>query len=85
MVADKDSRDLAQFGLHQIEEAMLRLLDANPQGLRNSEIVEALSLRSAFKGRQKDYLTYSVLGGLIMRGKGDRDENTKLFTKVDQS
>ena len=83
MVDNLEPKALARIGLQQIEEAILRLLVANPQGLRNSEIAEALSLRSDFRGRQKDYLTYSVLGGLIARGKVDRDENTKLFTRVD--
>lgn len=82
MVADKHSEELAALGLQQIEEAILRLLSANPQGLRNSEIAELLKLRSDFRGRQKDYLTYSVLGGLIAHCKVVRDEKTKLFSRL---
>ena len=83
MVDENTLQELANIGLRNIEEAILRLLDANPQGLRNSEVAESLKLRSDFRGRQKDYLTYSVLGGLIASGKVDRDEITKLFSKVD--
>ena len=68
MNIDSDSQTLAQEGLRQIETAILRLLEASPQGLRNSEIAESLGLRSDFQGRQKDYLTYSILGGLLARG-----------------
>ena len=82
MIQSEELRSLAQAGLQQIEQAVLRLLDANPQGLRNSEIAELLDLRSSFRGRQKNYLTYSVLGGLISRGRVDQDETTKLFTKA---
>ncbi len=72
---------LAQTGLRQLEDAILALLELNTQGLRNSEIAEFLNLRSSFKGRQQDYLTYSVLGGLLARGTVSRDERTKLYTK----
>ena len=82
MVENQGPRELAQSGLQQIEEAILRLLSSNPQGLRNSEIAELLNLRSDFRGRQKDYLTYSVLGGLIAHGKVVRDEKTKLFSRL---
>jgi hypothetical protein len=71
----------AQEGLRRIEAAILRLLARNPQGLRNSEIAEKLELRSHFNGKQKDYLTYSVLGGLLSRGEVVQDERTKLFLR----
>ena len=80
--ADASPLESAQSGLRQIEDAILRLLDANPQGLRNSEIAELLELRSDFEGRQKDYLTYSVLGGLLESGRVDWDQRTKLFTRL---
>ena len=60
---------MAQEGLQQIEEAIVRLLEHNPQGLRNAQVVDLLGLRSDFLGNQRDYLTYSVLGGLIAKGK----------------
>ncbi|MDE0147940.1 MAG: hypothetical protein OXM58_06175 [Rhodospirillaceae bacterium] len=64
----------------ELEECILELLCTCPSGLRNAEIAEALDLRSDFNGRQKDYLSYSLLGGLLKAGKIDRDQRTKLFT-----
>ncbi len=74
----------AQDGLKKIEDAVLRLLDQNPGGLRNSEIADLLHLRSDFLGRQKDWLTYSVLGGLIAQGKifHQRESRYRVFTKA---
>jgi hypothetical protein len=73
----------AQAGLKEIEEAIVALLKRRPDGLRNADIAEALSLRSDFLGRQKDYLTYSVLGGLIHQGRVARNQETKRFTACD--
>ena len=39
-----------------------------------------LNLRSDFRGRQKDYLTYSVLGGLMRQGRVAWNKETKRFT-----
>ena len=82
MNADDAVYTMAQEGLRQIEEAIIRLLEINPQGLRNAQIADSLGLRSDFRGNQKDYLTYSVLGGLIAKEKVIRDEESKLFTKI---
>ena len=78
-----DDRELAQTGLRQIEDAILGLLQRHPEGLRNAQIAELLNLRSDFDGRQKDYLTYSVLGGLLKRGRVARDQKTKAFSKAE--
>jgi hypothetical protein len=75
-----DELKQAQAGLKQIQEAIVALLKRQPNGLRNAEIAEALSLRSDFRGRQKDYLTYSVLGGLIHQGRVGWNQETKRFT-----
>ncbi len=80
MVGDNIPQELAQSGLKQIEEAILRLLDANSQGLRNVDIARTLGLRSDFPDRQRDYLTYSVLGGLLARGEVLWDQQSKFFT-----
>ena len=74
------ARLLAREGLRHIEDAVLLLLRAHPQGLRNAQIAEALGLRSSIRGRQRDYLTYSVLGGLMARGAVTQDSETKIFT-----
>ena len=69
----------------ELEECILELLGNSPSGLRNAQIADALDLRSDFDGRQKDYLSYSLLGGLLKAGKIDRDQRTKLFTVSDKA
>ena len=64
MNQDTTAYTMAQAGLHQIKDAILRLLTVNPQGLRNFEIADLLGLRSTSFGNQRDFLTYSVLGNL---------------------
>jgi hypothetical protein len=49
-------------------------------GFEMLRLQKPLSLRSDFRGRQKDYLTYSVLGGLIHQGRVDWNQKTKVFT-----
>ena len=43
------ARLLAQEGLRHIEDAILRLLRAHLQGLRNAQIADALCLRSSIR------------------------------------
>ncbi len=75
----EQSRDYAQAGLQQIENATLRLLDANPQGLRNVDVARALGLTFDFGGKYKNHVTYGVLGSLLSRDVITRDEESKLF------
>ena len=82
MAANEAPQTMAQEGLQLIEQAIIRLLEANPQGLRNAQIADLLGLHSDFRGNQKDYLTYSVLGGLIAKEKVSRNDESKLFTKI---
>ena len=81
MNTDTIAHSMAQAGLRQIEEGILRLLESNPQGLRNIEIANALELRSNFLGSHRNYLTYSILGILLDKGKVIRDEENKVFIK----
>ena len=83
MSDDSAVRLLAQEGLRHIEQAILMFLEANPQGLRNSQIADALGLRSSIRGGQRNYLTYSVLGGLMARGEGVQDPETKIIAKAE--
>ena len=76
-------QQVASEGLHQIEDAISRLLSNNPQGLRNSEIAEMLNLQSEFRGGQRNYLTHSVLGGLLTKGEVVQDHETKLYKLAD--
>lgn len=82
MNTDATAYAIAQVGLKQIEEAILRLLTINPQGLRNVEITNALGLQSDFQGGSRNYLSYSVLGILLDKGKVIRDEENRLFLKA---
>ena len=82
MTTEKDPHTMAQEGLQLIEQAIIGLLEANPQGLRNAQIADLLGLHSDFRGNQKDHLTYSVLGGLIAKENVTRNDETKLFVNV---
>lgn len=76
------AREIAREGLRQIEDAILQLLEQYPQDLRNFEIAELLGLRSDFRGDQRNYLTYSVLGGLLASSRVTWDQETKVFTRA---
>ena len=45
------------------------LLKQHADGLQNAAIAQALGLESDHEGKQKDYLTYSILGSLLKSGK----------------
>lgn len=62
-------RDQALRGLSQLKQAIVDYLARHPEGCRNSEVAEALGIRSDFEGDQKDYLSYSVLGILLSEKK----------------
>lgn len=62
----------AQLGLEFLKMAILELAKANPGGITNSDAASLLGLRSDYNGKQKDYLSYSVLGLLIREGKVER-------------
>lgn len=59
------------------------LLDAHPSSLRNSQIADMLGLRSPIRDGQRNYLAYSVLGGLMARDEVVPNRETKVFTKVE--
>ncbi len=80
--ADLTPQALGANGLRTIEQAILDLLRQNPQGLRNVDIATTLSLHSTVRGGRRNYLTYSVLGGLVADGKVAWDKQTKLYTEV---
>lgn len=68
----------------ELEKCIIELLGNHPRGLKNSQIADELGLRSDFDGRQKDYLSYSLLGGLLKTGEIVWDKQTKLFTASEQ-
>ena len=65
----------AQLGLEFLKTAILELARANTGGITNSDVASLLGLRSDYNGKQKDYLSYSVLGLLIREGKIERKQN----------
>jgi uncharacterized protein len=72
-----EPQELAQQGLRQLKEAIVLLLAANPEGLRNFEIASALDIRSDHNGRQKDYLSFSILGLLMKSGEVAKTRNRR--------
>ena len=83
MTDDTAAHVLAQEGLRHIESAILMLLDTHPAGLGNAQIADALGLRSSIRDGLRNYLTYSVLGGLMARGEVVQDRETKVFTRTE--
>jgi hypothetical protein len=77
LVVPQGSIERAQLGLQFLKTAVTEMAKANPAGVTNSDLASLLGLRSDYKGRQKDYLTYSVLGLLLREGKIVRDSVTK--------
>ena len=77
LVVPHGAVERAQLGLEFLKTAVLDLACANPEGISNSDAASFLGLRSDYRGRQKDYLSYSVLGLLLREGKIKR-RNGKL-------
>ena len=74
MVVPQGAVEQAQLGLAMLKNAVTKLIDANADGLTNSDVANLLGLRSDYRGRQKDYLSYSVLGLLLREGRVQRRE-----------
>ena len=74
IIVPQGSVEKAQLGLAMLKEAIAELVNANADGITNSEAASVLGLRSDYRGRQKDYLSYSILGLLMRDGKVKRRE-----------
>jgi len=61
--------------VEMLKEAVLEVLLAHPEGLRHADIVNILDIRSDYLGKQKNYLSWSVVGLLINAGKIRREGN----------
>lgn len=59
----------SQLGLTFLKDAIIEFINANPNGVKNSEVARYLDLHSDNNGRQKDYLPYSLLGILMRENK----------------
>lgn len=62
----------AQLGPDLLKTAVPELAKANPNGITNSDAASVPGLRSDYNGKQKDHLSYSVLGLLLRDGKVER-------------
>ena len=69
IVVPQGAVEQAQLGLSILKGAVVKLIDANPEGVTNADVASSLGLRSDYRGRQKDYLSYSILGLLLREGK----------------
>ena len=69
----------AQAARAELEQCIMELLDVHKNGLSNAQISRELRLESDSKGGQTNYLTYSLLGGLLRQKKIEKCENTKLY------
>lgn len=65
----------AQLGLELLKSSVHEMAQANAKGISNSDVASLLGLRSDYLGKQKDYLSYSVLGLLMREGKLERKES----------
>ncbi len=71
----------AQGGLSLLKEAILEVLANHPEGLQNAQIADLLGLRSDYKGANKDYLSWSVLGLLFNAGRIERKGRTYVVSQ----
>ena len=69
VIVPQGAVERAQQGLAMLKKAVLDLARANKDGITNADAASLLGLRSDYRGRQKDYLSYSVLGLLLREGK----------------
>ncbi|WP_251358295.1 GIY-YIG nuclease family protein [Kangiella sp. TOML190] len=59
----------AQIGLNLLKDSIEELSKTNPTGITNSDAAHYLGLQSDNEGKQKDYLTYSILGILLKENR----------------
>ena len=74
VVVPQGSVERAQLGLTLLKGAVYELVRANKEGVSNADVASILGLRSDYNGKQKDYLSYSVLGLLMREGRVKRIE-----------
>jgi len=65
MTATKKAAD----GLALLKESIIEKVASLPDGVGNSEIARLLQLESDFQGKQRNYLTWSVIGLLVNEGR----------------
>jgi hypothetical protein len=75
LVVPQGILEKAQIGLEFLKASVFEFIRANQGGVANADAASLLGLRSDYRGRQKDYLSYSVLGLLLREGKIQRKGN----------
>jgi uncharacterized protein len=65
-------REKAEEGLALLKEAIVEVLGSSVAGLHNAEIADQLNIRSDYLGKQKDYLSWSLLGLLLNERRVER-------------
>ena len=76
LVVPHGAIERSQIGLELIKSAIVELAEANPSGITNADAASVLGLRSDMRGRQRDYLSYSVLGLLLRESRIQRYSRT---------
>lgn len=76
VIVPQGAVERAQLGLELMKNAIFEIARANPQGITNADAASALGLRSDYQGKQKDYLSYSVLGLLLREGRVKRHDSS---------
>ena len=74
LVVPHGAVERVQLGLGLLKTAITDLVNANPRGITNSDTASVLGLRSDYRGGQKDYRSYSILGLLLRDGRVRRLE-----------
>lgn len=64
----------ATEGVRLIEQAIRDILGSAKSGLTNNEITKLLGLESDQDGKQRNYLSWSVLGRMMKAGEIQRSE-----------
>jgi hypothetical protein len=72
----------AQLALEMLKDAVMELAHANKDGITNSDVAKYLGLQSNYGGGSKDYLSYSILGLLMMENKIERSKINKKHVAV---
>jgi hypothetical protein len=74
----------AAAGVAHIKDAILDYLAQHPDGVRHSQIVTDLGLESSYEGKQKNFLSWSVVGLLLAerRVRYERRGSAKIYFRV---
>ena len=59
----------AEHGPSLMKQAIIGYIMAHPEGVTNAQIATDLELESDFEGKQRNYLSWSILGLLVNEGR----------------